>query len=200
MNTFVKPEDSSFDLRRFWEHSIGCAMLAEKICEEKLVPLKSEIPFDTYWISSILHDIGKMILGFFFWDHFQNVVTRMAEGRETLCSFREAESELGAQGNHERVGMLLLMKSNVRQEMVEAVSNHHNITESSGDMACLLNLVNNLSKDLGLGYLPDEVGVYSERLLEKLGVSPEEIDKLRKSLAESVIPQIKKVVDLCLSS
>lgn len=23
MNTFVKPEDSRFDLRRFWEHSIG---------------------------------------------------------------------------------------------------------------------------------------------------------------------------------
>ena len=198
MNTFIKPEDSSFDLRRFWEHSIGCAMCFEKICNDKLVPLKEEIPFDTYWISSILHDIGKMILGFFFWDHFQNVVTQMAEGRDDLASFREAEVGIGEAAHHERVGQMLLMKSNVRKELVEAVSSHHTVTESSTVLTALLYLVNNLTKDLGLGYLPDEKGVYTDELLAKLELKMEDVDKIRETFTETLVPEIKNVVELCL--
>ncbi len=201
MNTFIKPEDSMFDLRRFWEHSIGCAMISEKICTEKLIPLEEEIQFDTYWISSILHDIGKMILGLFFWEHFENVVARMAGGEEEgLLSFRQAEDQLGDQAHHEHVGQLLLMKSNVRLELVEAASSHHTLDANSSELTCLLYLVNNLSKDLGLGYLPDEKGMYPEPLLEMLRISEEDIDNLREKLKEEVVPHIKDVVELCLSS
>ena len=199
MNTFIKPEDSSFDLRRFWEHSIGCAMCFEKICNDKMVPLKEEIPFDTYWISSILHDIGKMILGFFFWDHFQSVVTQMAEGRADLASFKEAEMAIGEAAHHERVGMMLLMKSNVRKDLVEAVSSHHTITESSSVLTALLYLVNNLTKDLGLGYLVDEKGVYTDELLAKLELKMEDVDKIKETFTETLVPEIKNVVELCLS-
>ena len=198
MNTFIKPEDSSFDLRRFWEHSIGCAMCFEKICNDKLVPLKEEIPFDTYWISSILHDIGKMILGFFFWDHFQSVVTQMAEGRTDLATFKEAEVEIGEAGHHEWVGQMLLMKSNVRKELVEAVISHHTITESSTVLTALLYLVNNLTKDLGLGYLPDEKGVYPDEVLAKLEIKMEDVEKIKETFTETLVPEIRNVVELCL--
>ena len=200
MNTFIKPEDSMFDLRRFWEHSIGCAMLSEKICTENLIPMKSEIPFDTYWITGILHDIGKMILGFFFWDHFQNVVSKMAEDEGGMLSFRDAEAQLGDMAHHEHVGQLLLMKSNVRKELVEAVSSHHRAEESSSELSCLLNLVNNMSKDLGLGYLPEEKGMYEEPVLNGLQISLQDIEALREKLNEEVVPAIKQVVELCLSS
>ena len=200
MNTFIKPEDSNFDLRRFWEHSIGCAVIAEKICTDKLVPFEREIPFDTYWISSILHDIGKMILGLFFWEHFENVIGKMAEGEEGLLSFREAETQIGDQAHHERVGEILLMKSGVLEELVDATRSHHTLTENSSDLTALLFLVNNLSKDLGLGYLPDEVGQYPEELLNLLKISTEDLEKLKENMTEEVVPHIKDVVELCLSS
>ena len=31
MNSLVKPEQSLFDLRRFWEHSVGCALVADRL-------------------------------------------------------------------------------------------------------------------------------------------------------------------------
>lgn len=34
MNSFAKPEESKFDLRRLWEHSVGCSMLADKIIRQ----------------------------------------------------------------------------------------------------------------------------------------------------------------------
>ena len=200
MNTFVKPEDSNFDLRRFWEHSIGCAMLAEKICTDELIKFSEEIPFDTYWIGSILHDIGKMILGLFFWEHFENVISKMAEGEEGLMSFREAETLLGDAANHVHVGQILLMKSNVRPALVEAVRSHHKLDENSDELTSLLYLVNNLCKDLGLGYLPDEVGQYPEELLTTLKISAEDLEKLKEQMTEEVVPNIKDVVELCLSS
>ena len=200
MNTFVKPEDSNFDLRRFWEHSIGCAMLAEKICTARLITLEEEIPFDTYWTGAILHDIGKMILGLFFWDHFESVVEKMAEGEAGLLTFREAETRLGDAAHHVHVGQILLMKSNVQPLLVEAVRCHHQVDEYADELTCLLYLVNNLVKDLGLGYLPDEVGDYPEALLVKLKLDAEKLDALVEELREEVLPQIRQVVELCLSS
>ena len=141
-----------------------------------------------------------MILEFFFWDHFQNVVARMAEGEEGLISFRDAEVQLGDMAHHEQVGQLLLMKSNVRQELVEAVQSHHTVEEGSSELTCLLYLVNNLVKDLGLGYLPEEKGMYSEPLLSGLNISLDDIQQLKEKLTEEVVPQIQHVVELCLSS
>ena len=200
MNSFVQPQGSRFDLRRFWEHSLGCALLAEKIYTDKLIPLKTEIPFETYWLSAILHDIGKMVLGFFFWEHFQNVIAKMTASKFKVLSFHEAETQMGGFAHHERVGQLLLMKSGVRQELVEAVMSHHSVQDNSNELACLLNLVNNLSKDLGLGYLLEEDGVYSESLLYALKISEDDIQHLKEQMKETMVDQIKTVVGLCLSS
>lgn len=56
INALVRPEDSHFDLRRFWEHSVGCAYIADKLCTRKLIPLASPIEFDLYWISALRTD------------------------------------------------------------------------------------------------------------------------------------------------
>ena len=31
MNAIVRPEESRFDLRRFWEHSVGCALICDRL-------------------------------------------------------------------------------------------------------------------------------------------------------------------------
>ena len=49
INSLVKPEQSEFDRRRFWEHSVGCAMIADKLCTERLIPLRTKIELNDYW-------------------------------------------------------------------------------------------------------------------------------------------------------
>ena len=124
----------------------------------------------------------------------------MAEGEEGTVSFRDGEAQLGDAANHEMVGKLMLMKSNVLPELVGAVGSHHTVSASSDPLHCLLNLVYNLSKDLGLGYLPEEKGMYAEPLLANLGISLEDVDRIRDQMREEIVPELKQVVELCLSS
>ena len=56
---YLRPENSQFNIRRFWEHSVGCAVIADKLYADKLIPMNAKIEFDLYWISALLHDIGK---------------------------------------------------------------------------------------------------------------------------------------------
>ena len=73
INSLIKPEESHFDLRRFWIHSVGCAHIADKIYTERLVEFDADVSVNEYWVAALLHDVGKLILGFFFWSYFQRL-------------------------------------------------------------------------------------------------------------------------------
>ena len=197
MNTFAQQEDSEFDLRRFWEHSVGCAVLADKIMTDKSAPIKEAIEFDDYWIGALIHDIGKLILGQFFWDHFENVLNQM-HTEETPIAFREAERQLLDAVNHEYLGKLMLMKSNMKEELVEVVSEHHTIAATSSKLVALTNLVDNMSKELNIGYVPGEPAVYTPEMLSALGIDQGTVDKLKESLGNTVTAEIQEMVGKCL--
>lgn len=197
MNSLVKPEDSLFDLRRFWEHSVACAVIADLLYREKMVRLQSDLQFNDYWIGALLHDAGKLILGFFFWDHFQDLITHMdTEG----CTFREAEKATGDVANHELLARLLLMKSGVGEQLVEAVGTHHTVGATPSDLVCLLHLADELSKELGFGYLEEEPRLYAAEVLRKLGLETSDVVGLRDRLSNDLPDQIRVVVDRCTST
>ena len=189
MNSLVKPEDSLFDLRRFWEHSVACAVIADLLYREKMVRLQSDLQFNDYWIGALLHDAGKLVLGFFFWDHFQDLITHMdAEG----CTFREAEKATGDVANHELLARLLLMKSDVGEQLVEAVGTHHTVGATPSDLVCLLHLADELSKELGFSYLEEEPRLYAAEVLRKLGLETSDVVGLRDRLSNDLPDQIRQ--------
>ena len=229
MNSFAKPEDSEFDLRRFWEHSVGCSMLADKIMEGELVDFEGTIEFDDYWIGAILHDIGKLILGLFFWDFYEMILNNMAspgaaaaqqavaqtqkevsdggaaaakEGEagaaSAMISFREAEKKLADTPDHEQVGMLMLMKSNIKEELVHVVQAHHEMTASSSTLVCLVHLVDNICKDLGMGSIEGEPSHYDEHVLKTFNLDEASLTRLKETLSEFIVPEIKAMVGRCL--
>ena len=197
MNSLVRPEDSLFDLHRFWEHSVGCALIADRLYTQKLVPLPQAIAFNDYWIGGLLHDIGKLVMGFFFWHHFELVLSRMAS--EDI-SFREAEKGFGDAANHEYLGRLLLLTSSVGEDLVEAVGTHHTTGKSPASLVCLIHLANNISKDLGLGYLREERTEYSESVLKVLDLSEEDVAELKEALGPAVVREIGEIVDRCIQA
>ena len=195
MNSFVKNEDNSFDFERFWGHSLGSAMIAHKLYIEKMVDFDEEIEFNQYWIAALLHDVGKLVLGLFFPKYFDTVLSRMSPDAEFSRDFREAEAEVGRVGMHEDIGRLLLLKADASEQLVDAVGTHHAGSPTPGALTCLLHLSDNLCKDLGLGYLPEEKGTYSPAVLKKLVLDETKIKKLKDDLGEAMVKEIEEVVN-----
>ena len=191
MNSLIKPQESQFDLERYWMHSVGCALIADRLCKEVIVEFSRGISFNDYWIAALLHDIGKLILGFFFWSHFAEVLEQMQQNN---CSFRAAEIELGDVANHEYLGKLLLMKSKVGKQLVDAVGTHDIPNEDPSDLVCLVHLANELSKELGMGYLADERPDYNPIVLAKLNLQQHDIESIRDTLFANGAAEIREIV------
>ena len=194
INSLIKPEESHFDLRRFWIHSVGSAHLADRLYNDKLVDLGHDVQVNEYWVAALLHDIGKLVLGFFFWTHFDRVAELVVGSHTT---FAEAEQRLGAVVSHEQVGQLLLMRATMGEIVVRSVAGHHTPDAVPDPLMCLVHLADNLCKDLGLGYLPEESGHYDPAVLRVLHLDEAGVEALRSSLAETAMPEIMDIVDRC---
>jgi hypothetical protein len=46
INSFVRPEDSEFEMQRFWEHSVACALVVDKMVEQELVTLAQKVEYN----------------------------------------------------------------------------------------------------------------------------------------------------------
>ena len=195
INSLVRPEDSKFDLRRFWEHSVGCACIADRLCRDRLIPLPSSIDFDVYWTAALLHDIGKLTLGFMAWDYFEEV---LQSARDRGSSFQRAEERLGHEVTHEYVGRLMLLHSGAGEDLLEVVGAHDTTTRQPRPLVRLVHVANNLALDLGLGYDPEERANYSASVLVKLELSRKHLGKIKTAIEPGVVAEVQELVALCL--
>ena len=54
INSFVSPRENEFDLRRFWEHSVGSALIADRLYTRRMIDIDEKIDFSEYWIGALL--------------------------------------------------------------------------------------------------------------------------------------------------
>jgi HD-like signal output (HDOD) protein len=194
INSLVKPQDTEFDLKRFWEHSVGTAIIADKLVVDRLVRTAKPLEFTDYWIGALLHDVGKLVLGFFFWDWMSRILAhRVAKG----VTFRQAEIDLGDVAGHQRVGQLMLLNSDMGEAAVAAVGHHHEMPEPD-DLLRLLHVANNLAKAVGLGTLPGEEAEFDDSALRELGLDADGVQQLREDLEKHMVQEIRTVVANCL--
>ena len=192
VNCFIKPQESNFDLRRFWAHSLGSAVVADRIYSSDLVEFEEDIAHNDYWLAALLHDSGKLVLGLFFWDWFAQVIEKM---QEDSLSFQQSEAQLSDAIDHERIGELLLMKATMGEPVIEAVGLHHATGDDPPALVCLVHLANNVCKELGLGYLPEEKVVYSKPVLKKLRLKRSQVTAVKESLGEKFPEEIAEMVN-----
>ena len=194
INSLVKPDESDFDMQRYWEHSVGTAIIADRLVTERLVRLQVPMEFTDYWIGALLHDVGKLVLGFFFWDWLERI---LAHRTQKGCSFRQAEIDLGDVASHQRIGQLMLLNSDMGEGTVTAVGNHHN-TDSPTELLSLMHVADNLAKALGLGYLPGEEAEFDDGLLSVIGLTSGKVEALCDELQKEMVQEIKTVVAACM--
>jgi HD-like signal output (HDOD) protein len=195
INSLVRPEDSEFDLRRFWTHSVGCAIVADRLHERRLVPLPGEVSFSDYWIGALLHDIGWLVLGFFFWDWFARV---LAQAPRCGHQLHQAEAELGDMASHERVAQLLAVNADLGEGLVGALGRHHTTGPRPAPLVCLVHLADNLCKDLRLGYTDEESGVYDPHVLAACGIDHAAVVRARDALGPDLAGEVHGLVEQCL--
>ena len=195
INNLVRPEDSDFDRRLFWQHSVGCALVADRLYTRKLIELGQTLEFDQYWIGALLHDIGKLALGYFSWAWFGDVVEQM--GRDGI-SFREAEAGLGDAANHEDVGRLLVVDADMGPELAEAAGSHHGRGDELSPLVCLVHVANNLCNEMGLSYPPGDPPAYSDTVMRALNVQPNDLEQVRLALGDEPAVEVAELVDRCL--
>ena len=197
INSFVRPDDCDFQLQRFWEHSVACAMMADKLCEGGHVTLTDDVQFNDYWICALLHDSGKLVQGFFFWDWFERILRTM-ESEE--CTYAEAESELmGGMVSHEFIGELLLRKANMPNSLVRAIGLHHVTSETPGTLVSLIHVANGLVKEIGLGYSENEASDYTRHALDCLKIGRPDLRRLKDELGPTVESEVAELVKQTMS-
>jgi HD-like signal output (HDOD) protein len=195
MNSLIRPHKCPFDIRRFWEHSVGVAVIADTLHNENLLHMDVDVPIDQYWIGGLLHDIGKLVMGFFFWDAFDAVIQRMTTPK---TPFHWAEARLGTPITHEHISQLVLSRAKADPAAVEAVGSHNTVGRRPTPLVCLLHVADNFAKAAGLGYLEKEAPVYSPPVLDALGITEENILEIQRTSAEEMAAEVASVVGLCL--
>lgn len=130
-------------------HSIATALLARRLGDYL------DKANETLFLSGLLHDVGKLILGTHVTEEYQAIIDRVHH--ESL-PFHQVEKEvLGF--SHDEVGGMILKHWNFPEDIIAAVSHHHTFdVEKHSDTELIIALSDTLSNFMGTATFSD--GVY----------------------------------------
>ncbi len=117
LNAFRGREESEhFDISKFWEHSIACAVAARFLARMFRYRIVGEA-----FVAGLLHDVGKVVLNQYLHPEFLRIMTEVHQNDVPLL---EAENNvIGV--THAQVGGWLAEKWNLPAPITESISFHH---------------------------------------------------------------------------
>lgn len=172
--------DESFDMEKFWFHSIACGAAAQTIA--KKMGLKSG---EECFIAGLIHDLGKVILCQYMPDQFQKIVKHT---RENNCLIYEAENALFA-NTHQEVGGYLAEKWNLPSDLQNAVKYHHVPSNKRVhfEMTAVVHCADILVRAMGYGNGGDDrMPVINEDVWNYLKLSKQTLPALLEEIDQEV--------------
>jgi HD-like signal output (HDOD) protein len=128
-------EDKSgvFDIKTFWKHSFGVAIVSKIIAQRVRYP-----EVEKAYMVGIVHDIGEVFLSYYLKDDFHKVIERL-KGHQLHMYDAEGE-EFGT--THCEIGLCLAEKWNFPTEYMDVILHHHTPKEASNDqtLVAIINL------------------------------------------------------------
>lgn len=117
LSNFKHRQISSFSLERFWKHSVTVALISESIA--KHLKRYDMIDENEAFSSAILHDIGKLVIGY----HYPKVFNSFYEkSLNEKIPFFQAEDQ---QMSHSKIGEILAEYWSFPPELRAVISLHH---------------------------------------------------------------------------
>jgi len=149
IDAFSKINSDFIDMNQFWSHSLYCGVLA-RILATKCNALHTE-PF---FVSGLLHDIGKLII-----QHKLPEMAREVQIREDESTLERHELENEVIGfNHAQVGGELLRAWKLPVNIQDAVEFHHtpSMAKESPLGAAIIHIADSIAKSEGMAVSSDK--------------------------------------------
>jgi len=186
LKTFTQLDsDCAFDMKSYWEHSVGCAVSAKILAEAAYLKNPEDV-----FTGGLLHDIGKLIHALYLPQEFSRVIAEVEHTGIPMI-----ESEQGVFGfAHTHTGRILAEKWHFPEETVNMVAQHHVEGDSpnlSKEVAAV-HLGNTLCIAFGLGSAGEKVvPIVNQKAWEILGLQLSDLEsisgRIHKSFREASV-------------
>ena len=176
--TNKKMTAGDFNIEQFWLHSIGCGAASQAIAKHIGFKEKEEC-----FIAGLIHDIGKIILCYYFPEEFE-IVSRHARSKGVL--FYESEREvIGI--THDEIGAIITQRWNLPMNLQSVVQNHHHPMPEHDfySMTSIIHSGDIFTRAMGIGNGgDDEIPCISEAVWNNLGFEHIDLEPLLESIDE----------------
>ncbi|MEZ7890253.1 MAG: HDOD domain-containing protein [Candidatus Wallbacteria bacterium] len=163
--TFNKYQNTIFNLKDFWTHSIAVAH-ASKIIGK----LSNFSDSDDLFTAGLLHDIGKLITIKYLPEMFEEIIKKMQSYPPDTAYFDIEKNEFPV--NHCDIGSWLSIKWKMSREIQSVIFNHHlpPITSTIFDknlimFSAIVYIADKLVKKLELGFSGDKNCLIDQEIL-----------------------------------
>lgn len=175
---FFNKKEELLDFRPvdFWGHSIAVGIATRLLGQDLRLPNP-----ENYFITGILHDIGKLVFFEFLEDHFAEALSLSQRNRLPLM---EAE-RLVFGTDHCEIGALLTERWQLPPSIGRAIRHHHNgiVPGVRDPLTAAVHLSDMLCRALELGYGGDDfIPRPNAEAVNVLGVQPEILEKITPDL------------------
>lgn len=168
-------------LRRCWDHSVACALIAEDMAE-----FAGQAKDRAYTVG-LLHDVGRLALLACYPDEYDNL---LAVASENDFDFRTTEKKL-FEIDHCSAGHWLSKSWNLPSDMTEAIARHHEPGLAPGSLAALIAVSDGLAAAVGYGTVELKTEPELSDMIAPLGVGDadavfKKVETLPKRIAEAL--------------
>lgn len=180
-----KTNKAGLDMDEFWLQSLSVGVIAKLLARRRGI---SEFDSADYFVSGLLHNIGKIVFAYFYPEDYSKVLSRALS--EDKADY-ELETEIFG-FDHSELGSMLAQDWKLPEQLVNAIRYHHSDFQKSDNansnselcmsVFCASQIFHRLNaKNKEIRNIPDTVSVWLgndiDKLIEDLGDIEEEIDR-----------------------
>jgi putative nucleotidyltransferase with HDIG domain len=164
-------DEGLFEMAKFWEHSVGCAVGSKMLARTYGYRVSNEA-----FVAGLLHDMGKLVLNQYLHEDFMQIMQKVNTER---CDLLLAETEiLGV--THNKVGAWLAKKWNMPKVIVHSIEFHHHpwMAPESKELVALVYLADYMCRSSGIGFsgnvVEPVISAEAQTLLAELNIATDE--------------------------
>jgi putative nucleotidyltransferase with HDIG domain len=174
MVQFYQQENKGYDLGRgdLWKSAISSALISQIICK-----LIGKVEYSAIFTTTLLHDIGKVILNDFVWEENQKIFHLV---REKGYSFEEAEKKLLGM-DHAEVGAKIAALWDFPEDMVRAIRLHHTpeIAPEGDNITPIVYLSDVITLTMGIGVGSDGLCYRAKAsIMKRFALTSRDVEKI----------------------